>query len=64
MLEYPGYQRFFLRCSAEGMSNEAAEHFEDLKPETAHEKPLTPRVVLEKKKKLLNIHKLKELRHE
>ena len=34
---YPGYQRFFSRCSTEDTSDEK-------KRETAHEKPLAPRV--------------------
>ena len=54
------YQRFFSRCSAEDTSGEKekinygdefcclshrrAGHFEDSKPETAHEKPLAPRI--------------------
>lgn len=40
-LTYPGYHRFFLACDEELFS-----HFEDSKPETAHENPLAPRVSL------------------
>ena len=43
VVRYPGYQRFFLVCDGELC---CLRHFEDSKPETAHEKPLAPRVVV------------------
>ena len=49
-LIYPGYQRFFLACvgelRADTCSAEGRRHEQRPKAETAHEKPLAPRVCL------------------